>query len=92
MDGQLASELTGYPIATIDEAAATGVIPAQYVGWLLMVDVSGYLPDEDAESWDDLTVAELKMALDARNIEYPSKAVKADLVALMKTPRGPSVP
>ena len=44
MQGELAADLTGMSIAEIDEAAATGVIPAKYVGWMLMVDPTALLP------------------------------------------------
>ena len=89
MQGEAAAELTGKTIGEIDEAAATGAIPAHYVGWQLLVCVDD-LPEPgpteeqtDAETWDDLTVAELKAELDERQIEYPSKALKADLVEIL---------
>jgi hypothetical protein len=34
-----AAQKTGKSIAEIDEAAATGVIPAKYQGWQLLVDI-----------------------------------------------------
>lgn len=37
MTGEEAAELTGKSIAEIDQAAATGVIDAQYQGWQLLV-------------------------------------------------------
>lgn len=91
MPGETAAELTGLSISEIDEAAATGVIPAHFVGWQLLVDPSPLMPPEaDASSetagelsWDDFTVAELRAALDARQIAHSSKAHKADLVALL---------
>lgn len=39
-------------------------------------------PTEEAPTEDTRTVAELKVALDAAGVEYDSKAVKADLLAL----------
>ena len=90
MTGEAAAEQTGLSIAEIDEAAATGAIPAHYTGWQLLVDPSSLMPSEDqpeveeVESWDQLTVAELKAELQAREIPYPSSALKADLVALLE--------
>ena len=37
--GETAAAATGKTIAEIDEAAATGVVDAKYVGWQLRVDV-----------------------------------------------------
>ena len=35
-----ATAATGKPVAEIDQAAASGVIPAKYEGWMLLVDVT----------------------------------------------------
>lgn len=49
VSGEQAAELTGQPQATVDAAAAQGLIPAQYGNaegnsWMLMVDPSAYTP------------------------------------------------
>lgn len=80
MTGEAAAELTGLSIAEIDEAAATGAIPAHYTGWMLLVDPSNLMPPETKA----LTVAQLKTLLDQRGVEYPSGALKADLIELVK--------
>ena len=92
MTGEAAAELTGLSIAEIDQAAATGEIPAHYTGWQLLVDPHSLVPPEadteaasvdDDGTWNDFTIPELKAALDAREIHYLSDARKADLVALL---------
>ena len=46
MTGEDAVASTGLSIAEIDEAAATGAIPAHYTGWQLLVDPSSLMPAE----------------------------------------------
>ena len=40
MTGEAAATATGRTVAVVDAAAATGVIPAESVGWQLLVDVA----------------------------------------------------
>lgn len=58
----------------------------QIVAWAVE-DVEEPEPEElsQSDSEDTRTVPELKAALDAANVEYDSKALKADLLELAKT-------
>ena len=80
MTGEAAAELTGLSVAEIDRAAATGQIPAHYTGWQLLVDPHSLVPPDP----EALTVPELKAVLDERGVEYDSRALKADLIELVK--------
>ena len=44
MTGEEGAAFTGKTVAEIDQAAASGVIPAQYVGWQLLVDIQPPAP------------------------------------------------
>ena len=79
MTGEDAAELTGLSIAEIDQAAATGEIPAHYTGWQLLVNPHSLVPPEETR-----TVPELKAVLDERGVEYPSNARKAELAELVR--------
>ena len=65
------------------EGAELSVLPDDLPQLAGFVEVIEHEVDEPVEDTDEMTVAQLKAALDTQGIKYPRTAKKDDLIALL---------